>query len=100
MDYAVFGHAEFDGDVRFAVSLHTFIAWRFILYENALEVKKSKCENCIKWEPIIFKMMREFQILAQNSNLTTFNPFLGQKGVKCYAQPLSWPQKGAKYYPI
>ena len=29
MDFTVFGHAESDGDVRFAISLHTFIAWPF-----------------------------------------------------------------------
>ena len=68
MDYTVFGHAiaEYDGDVRFTVSRHTFIAWRFMLYENAWEVKKSKCENYIKRGPRISKMMRGFQIWPQN----------------------------------
>ena len=38
MDFTVFGHAEFNGDVRFAVSPLTFFAWRFILYEKCIGV--------------------------------------------------------------
>ena len=37
-----------------------------MLYENALEVKKSKCENYIKFGPKIWRMMRGFQIWPQN----------------------------------
>ena len=46
---------------------------------NAWEVKKSKFENIIKWEPIISQMMRGFQIWPQNSNRTTFDLILDKK---------------------
>ena len=44
-----------------------------------MEVKKSNFEIHIKWEPIMRKMMRGFQIWPQNSNRITFDPFFGQK---------------------
>ena len=39
------------------------------------EVKKSKCENHIKWSPKICQMMRGFQIQPQNSNQIIFDAF-------------------------
>ena len=51
----------------------------FQFFENAWDVKKSKCENHVKSGPIICKMMRGVQIWPQNSNRITFDPFLGQK---------------------
>ena len=48
-------------------------------FENALEAKNSKCENHVKWEPIICKMRRGFQIWPQNSNRTTFDLLLTKK---------------------
>ena len=49
---------------------------RFQIFENAWEVKKSKCENHFKWVPIILvcKMMRGFQIWPHNSNGIIFDP--------------------------
>ena len=49
---------------------------------NAWEVKKSNCENHVKWGPIIYKMMRGFQIWPLNSNRIAFDPFFGKKTVE------------------
>ena len=51
----------------------------FQIFENTLEVKKSTCEDHVKWGHILRKMIRGFQIWPQNSNRITFDPFLGQK---------------------
>ena len=43
-------------------------------FENAWEVKKTECENHIKWGLIICEMMTGFQIRPQSSNRITFDP--------------------------
>ena len=57
-------------------------AMRFQFFEDAWEVKKSECENDVKWGPITCKMMRGFRIWPQNSNRITFDHLLGQKTVE------------------
>ena len=81
---------------------------RFQIFENAWEVKKSKCENHFKWVPIILvcKMMRGFQIWPHNSNGIIFDPpFWPKKLSKSLEnQKISrkisrfnsfWPKKGS-----
>ena len=54
----------------------------FYFFENAWEVKKSKCENHAKCGPTICKMMRGFEIWPQNSNRIIIDPLFGQKTVE------------------
>ena len=79
-------------------------------FGTSLGVKKSKCENNIKWGPNISQMTRRFRIWHRNSNRITvyqvfgqkncrnlaksgilliFDGFLGKKRVNCY--PISIP---------
>ena len=75
---------------------------QFQNFKNEWEVKKSKCENHIKWGIIICKMMRGFQIWTQNSNRITFDPLFGQKTVKnglngylTNFRVFFWPKRGS-----
>ena len=52
------------------------------IFENALDVEKSKFENHIESGPITYKMMRRFQIWPQNSNWMRFEPLFGRKTVE------------------
>ena len=79
---------------------------QFENFENAWEVKKWKCESHFKWEPIICKIMRGFQVWPQNSNRITFDPLFGQKlskiGTfhKSLFSTLFFAKNGVKCYPI
>ena len=42
------------------------------------EIKKSRCENHLKWGPKISEMMRGFQTGPQNSNRIKFDPLLAK----------------------
>ena len=55
---------------KYLINLTHFTVCAFTskIFKNALEVKKSKCENHYKFGPIICKMIRVFQIWSQNSN--------------------------------
>ena len=57
-----------------------------------MDVKE--CENHIKWEPKICKMIRGFKIWPTNYNWITFDPLLGkkktQKSTKLGILPIFW----------
>ena len=75
-----FRHAEFNGAQKNRFQALIGVANLInLFFENALEVKASKCENHIKSVPKICKMMRGLQIWPQNWNRIRFDPFSGQK---------------------
>ena len=80
--------------------------FKFKFFENAWEVKKSKCENHIKLVSKICKM-RRFKIWHHNSNRIRFDPFFATKLSEigkipdlAYFDSFFFAEKCVKSYPI
>ena len=80
-------------------------AWDLKILKMHGEVKNSKFENYIKWEPMICRLTRGFWIWPQNWNRIKFDPLLGQKNSnlkifwgffqKSLDLTVFWPNRGS-----